>query len=212
MKVLIAEDDTTSRRVLQAILLKWEYDVESVCDGGAAWAALRREDAPRLAILDWMMPELDGVEVCRKVRELDTETPIYIILLTAMDRKEHIVEGLGAGANDYVTKPFDRNELRARVEVGRRVIQLQTALATRVQELKEALEHIETLQGVLPICMHCKRIRDDQESWQRLESYIEGHSGAQFSHGLCPECRKKHYPDFDHDGMPHERGSNLKQG
>lgn len=101
---------------------------------------------------------------------------------------------LEAGAGDYVAKPFDQDELRARVAVGCRVVALQNALANRVAELQESLEHVETLQGILPICAQCHRIRNDQESWDRTEWYISKHTGAQFSHSLCPECIEKYYP------------------
>ena len=103
------------------------------------------------------------------------------------------MEGLGAGANDYIVKPFNREELRARVKVGERIIKLQSSLAARVEELQEALSHIKTLQGILPICMYCHKIRDDKEAWGRIESYIEKHSEVRFSHSLCPECLEKHY-------------------
>ena len=194
MKVLIAEDDLTSRTLLEATLRERGYEVTSCSDGNAAWAALHSADSPQLAILDWMMPGMDGIEICRRARELIRRIPLYIILLTIMSRKQDIVAGLNAGADDYVTKPFDNDELRARIQAGQRIIQLQTAVADRVRELEDALEHIKTLQGVLPICMHCHKIRDDQESWQRLEEYIQEHSDAQFSHGLCPECLEKYYP------------------
>ena len=197
MKTLIAEDDVTSRLALTTILQKWGYDVVATSDGAEAWAALQASDAPRLAILDWMMPGMDGVEVCRKIRQMESKRPVYIILLTALGRKEDIVTGLNAGANDYVTKPFDNNELRARLDVGRRVVDLQSALAARVRELQQALAEIRTLQGIIPICMHCHKIRTDATEWQRLERYIEGHSEAQFSHGICPECLEKHYPSAD---------------
>ena len=194
MEVLIAEDDLTSRMVLEATLRQWGYDVVSVCDGNEAWKALRAEDAPRLAILDWVMPGMDGDEVCRKARTVALPNPTYIILLTSLGSREDIVAGLRSGADDYVAKPFDREELHARIQVGQRVIELRDALAARVQELEAAFSHIQTLQGILPSCMYCHKIRNDQESWQRLEIYIQQHSGAQFSHGLCPECLKKHYP------------------
>ena len=143
MRVLIAEDDSTSRRVLEAVLKKWGYEVLSVADGEAAWEALRRDDAPRLAILDWMMPGMDGVEVCRKVRRLGTPAPTYIILLTALDGRENLVSGFDAGADDYVTKPFDKDELRARVKVGGRIVELQHALANRVREIEGQKEELE---------------------------------------------------------------------
>ena len=195
MRVLIAEDDLTSRKLLEALLKKWDYDIVFACDGAAAWEIMAGENAPRFAVLDWMMPGLEGAEVCRRIRQKPGGGATYIILLTAMGRKENIVAGLDAGANDYITKPFDKDELRARVQVGRQVVELQTALTNRVAELEEALTHVRLLQGVLPICMHCHNIRTDQESWERLEVYIEAHSAAEFSHGLCPDCLEKYYPE-----------------
>ena len=195
MKVLIAEDDVRTRRLLEILLSKWGYETEVTDDGKEAWHALQVTDPPQMAIFDWMMPEMNGVELCRKIRESITPSLIYIILLTVKDRKEDIVSGLDAGANDYVIKPFEQEELRARLRVGERVVELQSALDDRVKELQEALSHIKTLQGILPICMHCHKICDDQDIWQRLEEYIAEHSGVQFSHGLCPECREKYYPD-----------------
>ncbi len=196
MRILIAEDDITSRALLKHMLAKWGYEVVVTKDGNEAWEALQAKDAPRLAILDWMMPGLDGVEVCRKVRQLDVSNPTYIILLTSRSSKKDIVTGLEAGADDYIGKPYETDELRVRVKVGERVAALQSALAEQVHSLQEALAHVKTLQGILPICMHCHKIRNDQQSWERLEKYITEHSDAQFSHGLCPECLKKHYPDF----------------
>ncbi len=195
MKILIAEDDPTSRLLLESVLKQWGYEVVSTCDGNEAWAAFQAEDAPRLAILDWMMPGMDGVDICRKVREQDTPNPTYIIILTALDRKEDIVTGLESGADDYVAKPFHKEELRARVQVGQRVVELQSALADRVEELQEALSQIKTLEGLIPICMYCHKIRDDRELWHRMEVYIQERSDAKFSHGLCPECLKKYYPE-----------------
>ncbi|MBW2737700.1 MAG: response regulator [Deltaproteobacteria bacterium] len=196
MKILIAEDDITSRVLLKHMLTKWGYEVVVTKDGNEAWEALRAENAPRLAILDWMMPGLDGVEVCRKVRQLDVSNPTYIILLTSLNRKKDIVAGLEAGADDYIGKPYEADELHVRVKVGKRVAALQSALVEQVHSLREALAHVKTLQGILPICMHCHKIRNDQQSWEKLEKYIAKHSDAQFSHGLCPECLEKYYPDL----------------
>jgi phosphoserine phosphatase RsbU/P len=188
MRVLIAEDDMVSRRVLEATLVKFGYEVVVADDGAQAWAALQSADAPHLAILDWMMPEIDGVEVCRRVRALPTATPPYLILLTAKGSKEDVVTGLEAGANDYLTKPFDRAELRARVQVGAHVLELQGNLAARVRELEAALLQVNQLQGLLPICSYCKKIRDEQNYWHRVESYISEHAEVEFSHGICPAC------------------------
>ena len=191
MRILIAEDDAVSRRRLEATLRKWGYEVLAVEDGLAAWEVLQGEMPPPLAILDWMMPGMDGIEVCRKVRERSPSRPLYIIVLTARGSREDVVAGLQAGGDDYVTKPFDREELHARVKVGLRVLQLQMNLADRVRELEEALARVKQLQGLLPICSYCKKIRDDQNYWQQVEGYISEHSDAVFSHGICPDCFEK---------------------
>ena len=191
MKILIAEDDPVSRRVLEATLTKWGYEVTTTSNGSEAWEALVAAQAPKLAILDWMMPEIDGVEICRRARERPGPGPLHIILLTARGRKEDVIAGLQAGADDYITKPFDHEELLARVQVGVRIVELQTILATRVAELEEALVRVRQLRGLLPICSYCKKIRDDQNYWQQVEQYVTTHSEVQFSHGICPDCYRK---------------------
>ncbi len=188
MKVLMAEDDAVSRRVLETILVKLGYSVTAVSDGAAAWDLLQRPDAPKLAILDWMMPGLDGVDVCRRLREHPTAEPTYVILLTAKADKNSVVVGLDSGADDYLTKPFDREELRARLQVGKRVIELQKTLAERVRTLEDSLTQVRQLQGLMPICGYCKKIRDDQNYWQQVEIYIAARSNANFSHSICPDC------------------------
>jgi len=192
VKILIAEDDPVSRKVLEVLLAKNGYDVVSTSDGNQAWQALQSGDAPELAILDWMMPGMEGVEVCRKAREEDNTKATYIILLTARGSKEEIVEGLQAGADDYLTKPVNPKELQARLQVGVRILELQDSLSDRVKELEDALSHIKTLQGLLPICSYCKKIRNDQNYWEQMEGYITKHSEAVFSHSICPDCYEKH--------------------
>jgi DNA-binding response OmpR family regulator len=192
MRVLVAEDSPVTRRLLESTLRKWEFLVTAVADGVQACEVLTGGDPPAIAVLDWMMPGLTGVEVCGKVRALTSPTPPYILVLTSKERTEDIVTALGAGADDYVTKPFHLDELKARLEVGRRVVTLQRKLADRIGELEHALAHVTRLQGLLPICMYCKSIRTDQNYWQQVEGYISEHSGASFSHSICPECRKKH--------------------
>jgi DNA-binding response OmpR family regulator len=191
MKILIAEDDAVSRRLLEATIAKWGYEVLVTSNGQQAWQALQQKPVPSLLILDWLMPGLDGVEICRKARSLPEYQSAYIILLTGRNSKEDVIQGLDAGADDYVTKPFDPGELRARVGVGMRVAQLQLKLADRVRELEAALAKVRTLSGMLPICASCKKIRDDKGYWFQIESYISEHSEAEFSHGFCPECAQK---------------------
>jgi len=188
MNILIAEDDPVSRRILHATLANWGYDVSVTTNGTDALALLQREDAPSLAILDIMMPGIDGLEICRELRKSQSTNPPYLILLTAMATKENVVKGIEAGANDYLSKPFHRDELRVRVGVGVQMLDLQRALTERVKELEVALSQVKQLQGMLPICSYCKKIRNDQNYWQKVEGYISDHTNVEFSHGICPDC------------------------
>ena len=140
MKILIAEDDFTSRSILTAVLKKCGFDPVVTEDGGAAWDVLQGPDAPRLLLLDWSMPGLDGLEICRRLRERDLRNPPYVILLTARGEKSDIVLGLEAGANDYVAKPYDNEELQARIRVGQRMLEMQAHLL----EARDALAHQAT--------------------------------------------------------------------
>jgi sigma-B regulation protein RsbU (phosphoserine phosphatase) len=135
MKILIADDDAITRRLLETILSKWGYEVQIAQDGDEAWAALQGEGAPKLAILDWMMPGLDGVEICRRARQRMDSPYVYMMLLTSKIRKEDIIEGMDAGADDYLTKPFNRHELEVRLRAGLRILDLQEALMASGDEL-----------------------------------------------------------------------------
>jgi len=195
MKVLIAEDDVTSRTLLELCLERQGYEVVAVDNGLDAWNLMRQDEPPAIAILDWIMPGLSGLEVCRRVRERASANQPYLILLTARDEHADLLTGLDAGADDYITKPFDGEELGARLKVGERIHGLQAALNQRLHELSEALSQIRALQGVLPICSCCHKIRDDQGGWKKLELYIQEHSLARLSHSLCPECQSQYYPE-----------------
>ena len=198
MRALVADDDRVTAEILSRTLKRWEFDVTVVGNGAAAWDHLRAATAPTLAILDWMMPELDGPEVCRRVRRELPLANMYLMLLTARESRGDLVAGLDAGADDYITKPFDAEELRARMQVGVRVLTLQKSLAERVDELQAALSNVKQLRGLLPICSYCKRIRGDDQYWQQLEGYIAEHSDAQFSHGICPTCYAAVSAELDH--------------
>jgi sigma-B regulation protein RsbU (phosphoserine phosphatase) len=186
--VLIAEDDPVSRRLLEGTLRRWGHEVLVTIDGDEAWRALQRPETPSVAILDWMMPGIQGVEICRRVQAQESPTPPYLILLTANTQRANVVEGLEAGADDYMGKPFDHDELRARLIVATRVVQLRRKLADRVRELEAAISRVKQLHGLLPICSYCKKIRDDKNYWQQVEQYVSSHSEVQFSHGVCPQC------------------------
>jgi DNA-binding response OmpR family regulator len=188
MHVLIAEDDRVTGELLVRTLQRWNYETTLVGDGTEAWTRLRTSRDATLAILDWMMPGIDGPDVCRRVRAELPDANMYLLLVTAREGRNDVVAGLDAGADDYVIKPFDPEELRARVAVGARVLGLQQKLAERVNELQEALANVKQLRGLLPICSYCKRIRGDDQYWQQVEGYIADHSNAQFSHGICPSC------------------------
>lgn len=192
MQILIAEDSLVSRRLLETTLRRWGYDVLITRDGSEAWHLLQAGKAPPMAIIDWMMPEMEGPDLCRRIRGTPAISSLYLILLTAKGMREEIVAGLEAGADDYLVKPFDSEELRARVGVGCRIIELQRSLADRVQALEEAMLQVRSLRGLLPICAYCKKIRDDKNYWQEVEGYIIKHTEAQFSHGICPGCYEKH--------------------
>jgi sigma-B regulation protein RsbU (phosphoserine phosphatase) len=188
MRVLIADDERTTAAIVARAFQRWSLDVTVVHDGGSAWDVLKGEDAPRFAILDWMMPVMDGVEICRRLREDPATSGVYVMLLTGRDSRADVVAGLDAGADDYLVKPCDSEELRARIQVGLRLLKLQEHLSERVAELQDALTRVKQLSGLLPICSYCKRIRSDGNYWQQVESYVSQHSDAQFSHGICPDC------------------------
>ncbi len=141
MRILIAEDDVVSRRVLQAHLTKWGYEPVVTTNGLDAWAVLRGSDSPRLAILDWMMPSMDGPDVIHQLRAQPTPEYVYVILLTARGQKEDIVAGLEAGADDYLIKPFDAQELKARIRTGTRILDLQAQLVAAQTSLREEATH-----------------------------------------------------------------------
>ena len=195
--ILVADDDRPTQHTLARAIEAAGWEPQLVGAGDAALAALSSPDGPRIAVLDWIMPGLDGVEVCRRVRQLGRDVQPYLIMATVCDQTSEIVVALDAGADDYVVKPVDARELQARVRVGLRMVGLQQALTTRVTELKEALSHVKELRGLLPICAYCKRIRDDHNYWQSVESYVANHTKATFTHSICPTCSAAHFPALD---------------
>lgn len=173
MKVLIAEDDNTSRLLLETTLRKLGYEVVSTRNGTEAWEAFQAGGV-HMVISDWMMPEVDGLALCRLIRGEQRSRYTYIILLTALSGKGRYLEGMEAGADDFITKPFDRDELQTRLRVAERILGLQA--------------EVSELEGLLPICSYCKKIRDAENHWVAIEHYVDEHSDASFTHGICPEC------------------------
>jgi len=197
MHALVADDDRGTVAIVASTLKRVGIEVSVAYDGAEAWQRLAGEPALSLAILDWMMPNVDGLELCRRLRQDETRAHVYVILLTSRDGRADLVAGLDGGADDYLVKPFDLEELRARVQVGIRMATLQERLAERVVELQAALSKVKQLSGLLPICSYCKRIRSDENYWEQVESYIGQHSDAQFSHGICPACFETVRAEFE---------------
>jgi DNA-binding response OmpR family regulator len=188
VRALIADDDRLGALILARALEKLGLEVAIAHDGDEAWRMIDQQGGFAMAILDWMMPGADGPELCRRIRSTDRRARMHVILLTARDGHADIVAGLDAGADDYLIKPFNPEELRARVQVGIRVVSLQDRLAQQVDELQDALSKVKQLRGLLPICSYCKRIRSDENYWEQVDSFVAQHSDAQFSHGICPTC------------------------
>ena len=177
MVVLVVDDDAVSRAQLSALAKAAGYAVTVAEHGGEAWDTLQLARFP-VVISDWYMPELDGPELCRRIRARKSEPYVYFILITSRGGKQQYLAGMEAGADDFIAKPVDPDELRARLTVAQRMLGLRREL--------------QQLEGLLPICAYCKRIRDDRENWSSLEGYIEQRSKAEFSHGICPECYRKY--------------------
>ncbi|HEX9656911.1 MAG TPA: response regulator transcription factor [Bacteroidota bacterium] len=176
MKILVAEDDPASRLVLTTALKKLGHEVVATENGRDAWRTIGELDI-RMVISDWMMPYIDGVELCKMIRAQHSKHYVYVILLTALAGKGNYLQGMSAGADDLVTKPFDLDELAARLRVGERIL---------------SLEHkVSRLEGLLPICAYCKNIRDENNNWHQMEHYIVNRSDAEFTHGVCPDCLEK---------------------
>jgi sigma-B regulation protein RsbU (phosphoserine phosphatase) len=177
MNLLLAEDDMVTRMTLGAALTGMGYEVTEAEHGGEAWANLALGHFP-VVISDWQMPEVSGPELCRRIRARAGERYTYFMLVTATGGKQRYLEGMEAGADDFITKPVDLEELRARLKVAERILGLR--------------QHVQQLEGLLPICAYCKRIRGGDETWESIERYVEARSEAQFSHGYCPDCYEKY--------------------
>ena len=171
--VLVVDDDPVTCATLRALLTGAGYDVSVAADGREALEVLKRLRV-RVVISDWYMPGMDGTELCRQLRGRPLGEYVYFILITSNGGKERFLAGMDAGADDFITKPVDPDELRARIRVAERILGLQ--------------QEVYRLEGLLPICSYCKRIRDDAGGWSSLERFIERRTEAQFSHGICDDC------------------------
>ncbi len=191
-KVLIADDTTVNRFVLQHAAKNEGLETLTATNGAEALVVLKEHPDVTIALLDWMMPKVSGVNVARWIRQRETanpETPYtYVIMVTAKDQRKDLHEGLNAGADDYLVKPVDPVELKLRIAAGKRMVEMQSRLQSKIAELRRTTAEVQALQGLLPMCMYCKKVRDDNGYWERVEKYIQRKSGADISHGICPTC------------------------
>ena len=177
MRVLVVEDEAGTRKLLAGRLTKLGYEVTEAANGLDGWRLFQRQEFP-LVLCDWMMPELDGPGLCCRIRACKPRRYTYLILITALSGKSNYMAGIDAGADDLLTKGTDPDLLNARLHVARRILALH--------------DEVKQLQGLLPICQYCKRIRDEDNEWTPIETYISDHSAADFSHGICPECEERY--------------------
>jgi sigma-B regulation protein RsbU (phosphoserine phosphatase) len=187
VRILVAEDDPVSRTLLTRSLEQWGHEVEPVADGMEAYGRLLRPNAPPIAILDWTMPGLEGPEICRQVRAATLRMQPYLVILTARHTAGDLATALESGADDFLSKPFDRVELQARLQAGVRIINLHRALTDRIQELEESRQREHSLRTLTPICSYCKKIRGDRDTWEPIDQYLAEH-GYRITHAVCPTC------------------------
>lgn len=178
VKILTVEDDAVARALLRQALRRLGHEAVEATDGGAAWDALQKNDTVRVVVSDWVMPNSDGLELCRKIRQRVGAEYIYFILLTSRDATEdNQVAAADAGVDDFLTKPLDVSELWTRLRVAERILRYT--------------KQVRQLEEMLPICSYCKKIRDDQNYWQQIEGYISERTGSDFSHSVCPDCYQR---------------------
>ena len=200
--ILVVDDTKENLRILADALGEEGYKVRPALSGRMALEAARKE-LPDLILLDILMPGMDGYEVCETLKADQALKDIPVIFISALNEVGDKMKGFSAGGVDYISKPFQTEEVLARVKTHLTLRQLQkdverknTRLRELNRDLQSALDEIKTLRGIIPICANCKKIRDDDDSWQRIEKYISAHSEAVFSHSICPDCAKKLYPDL----------------
>jgi len=193
--VLVVDDNHDNLRLLAGILKEHHYKVRLAPNGERALATIRKE-APALILLDIMMPVVDGFEVCRQLKNDEDTAGIPVIFISAISETIDKVKAFSLGGVDYITKPFSSEEVLARVDTHITLRCLQLRMEKKNAELQKALDEIRSLQGIIPICSYCKRIRNDSGCWEQLEAYICSHSEAQFSHGCCEDCARQLYSEL----------------
>lgn len=198
MKVLIAEDDRASNLLLRKILEGLGHEVVATANGAEALEQLTRKDDIHVVITDWMMPAMNGLDLCQHIRTREHARYVYVLVATARRGKKKYLEALEAGADDFIAKPIDAEELGARLRVAARILGLQA-------EMKQ-------LQGLLSICAYCKNIRETEQKWVTVEQYVSKRAHATFSHGICPSCAAKHFQEWSSEPEPRRATTGKKRG
>ena len=188
-KILVVDDEPVNIRLVTAAL-KNEYEILAALNGHDAVDLIKKHN-PDLILLDVMMPDITGFDVCKIIKADKRFADIPVIFLTALDTQEGQLQGLELGGIDYLAKPINFTLLRLRVRNHIVLKEQRDLLVRQKAELEDALARVKQLEGIIPICMYCKKIRDDGQSWHQLEAYITNHSEAQFSHGMCPDCAEE---------------------
>lgn len=197
--ILVVDDTPENLTTLRQILTDHQYVVRPAISGEVALRAVNAE-LPDLILLDIMMPSMDGYEVCSLIKADEDKKHVPIIFISSLDETVDKVKAFSIGAVDYITKPFQVEEVLARVHTHITLSNLQKSLQEKNTQLQKAIDEIKTLRGIIPICAHCKKVRDDKGYWNQVEVYIHNHSEAEFSHGICPQCIKDLYPDIFPEG------------
>jgi DNA-binding response OmpR family regulator len=196
MTILIVDDTPTNVDLLSMVLKKRNYKVR-VADSGERALKQINLQPPDLVLMDVMMPGMDGFETCRRMKQDPATADIPVIFITALSDMQDMLKGFQVGGADFLTKPFQAEEVLARVKAHLTIRKLHKDLSAKNEKLEKALEEVKTLQGIVPICCMCKKIRDDSGFWNQVEMYISKHVGTQFSHSYCPDCLEKEMKKLD---------------
>ncbi len=190
MNILIADDDPITRKLIEHTLRRWHHTVYSAPDGSVALEMYRQNEAIEMIILDWMMPNMDGLATCTAIRDMSRTLSPFIIMLTSKVGKDFVVRALDAGADDYVTKPPDPGEMKARIAAGERVLNMQKDLHHKINLLEETVARIKQLESHIPVCPDCSTLRNDAAYWKCLNALIEDHRDRHVVLDKCPQCRQ----------------------
>lgn len=196
IKILYADNESSTLSKIVSCFQKWNFDSEIARSGFQAWETYLKDSSIGFIIANTHLPEIDGISLCERIRNHEKSNKkdrTYILLLTSVNDTSNITDLIEAGTDDFMMIPFSGIELRARINLGLRMIHLEHSLKRRIIDLESALVHINRLHGLLPICSYCKRIRGEDDLWYQVEAYISSHSDVAFTHSICPECHGRHF-------------------